>query len=473
MNNLTFNYFKSLLKRQNKLLILYFVVCFVSYPLVLFLNGFDEHAVAFGNLIYSIYMLALAFVLPFIAFRFSFSKKQVDTVYSLPIKRKHLFDAHYFSSIAIILIIPFINFLIGLILSSLSSGLYFTLIPGMLLCYLASCLVAILAYSFNSWLVNISNNNVDALIMIASYLVIPFIIYLAWDTFASNQAIGLYAPDLFNWLKYVSPISQLAFVFDYVDQYRDFYRFDTQFYFNLIYVVIGVIVFYYLASRTFCKRKGEDSEQNTTHRFTYPLVINVLSFCFISLFNITEVSWTGFIIYLVISFVIFAIMEFVRRRSTKITPQLIIKYVVLLLAFNLFNFAAKQTYFFGLNHRVIKPEQYDRIMIRLYSDDKDENRVLEIKEVRKMSPTSKVVVDEVIKLQALAAEKFKAGTYYDYANNQNSEMVHIQVVCLVKESDGIHIGQSAYYEFTKSEIPEIYNSPALIIEEPISTEPTY
>ena len=454
MNNLTFRYLKSLLMRQKKLLVLYFIVCFVSYPLVLFIDEFINVSSDLGIIVYGIYMLIMAFILPFVAFRFSFSKKQVDTVYSLPIKRKNLFDAHYFSGIAVILIIPFINFMIGMIIGLITGSIIIPHILGIMLCYLACAGVALLAYSFNTWLVNITNNNIDALIMIVSYLVLPYIVYLAWDIFSMSQSVGLTPPNIMRWIEYVAPINLLSTYLSYIRNYV----FDTMFYFKIIYSVIIVITFYFLARYTFIKRKGEDSEQISTNRFTYPVVINVLSFAFITNFNLTEVPLVALIMYLVVSFVIFAIMDFVRRRSTKINRQLIIKYIVLLVAFNLFSIVSKQTSFFGLNNRVLDISGSREFYIELYTPDGSESRMMRVN-LNQMTPEQQKVVDDAIKLQALATKQFKEGTYAE--GDYEKDIVYVNVGVTKYSSEGYEMSNRGYYTFEIKDIPEIYKSPLI------------
>ena len=101
MNKVTTNYFKNLFLRKKKLLILYFFVCFMAYPFVMFTNLLTTDGVGDVQITVFIFNVCLfvlgifAIVLPIFTFKFSLTKRHVDTYYAIPINRDHLFKTHF------------------------------------------------------------------------------------------------------------------------------------------------------------------------------------------------------------------------------------------------------------------------------------------------------------------------------------------------------------------------------------------
>ena len=113
------NYYLSILKRQKKLLFLYTVIGFVAFPMVALIStnydggrGIYEYSI----LMYAIFMGACALIMPIVINKFMLNKRSVDTYFSLPISRKHLFDVHFFAGLTCIYVPLLLNYLIGILL---------------------------------------------------------------------------------------------------------------------------------------------------------------------------------------------------------------------------------------------------------------------------------------------------------------------------------------------------------------------
>lgn len=202
---------------------------------------------------------------------------------------------------------------------------------------------------------------------------------------------------------------------------------------------------------TFFKNKrGEDAEQVSKDFFTYPLIVNVFSVIFISLFDITNhEEFSDIIIFLIVTFILYLIMHFVSRRSLKLTRQLVLKYVLIVAAFSVFNIVARQTEFFGINRYVRDPYEYERINIT-YNDyingDKTHQVVISMNHITK---EEEALLSQLEDLQKMASQQFKAGKYwYDNPDFPSGNNIWIDVGYVTSISDGYN---DAYMHYVFAE----------------------
>lgn len=368
------NYYLSILKRQKKLLFLYTVIGFVAFPMVALIStnydggrGIYEYSI----LMYAIFMGACALIMPIVINKFMLNKRSVDTYFSLPISRKHLFDVHFFAGLTCIYVPLLLNYLIGILLLTFRYGFYsFTL--HSLLGLFGIIVITMAIYSINTLIVTKANNMIDSAILIAAYVVLPFMLYVCSMSFVNQFTVG-FTDSMFDFgimLNFLSPFTILN---DFVSSFNDFIRtYTTALEYNLLWIAYEALIivgFYFWAVNVFKKRKGEDSEQVSNDFFTYPLVVNLSSVLLLSMYiiDITDIILT--ITIVVITFILYLIMHFISRRSMKVTPQLIIKYFVILAAFNIFAFAAKETYFFGINLQTPNIDQFTKLEVSYYDYD--------------------------------------------------------------------------------------------------------
>ena len=135
-------YLQHLLKQYRAIVILYFAISIIVYPVSLLLQslsredwwGFDYSPISLA-----VMMVVLGAVTPFIVFSFIYDKTKMDTYFALPLARERLFLIHFFFS-WLIQIIPALvsNFLAFLIAN--------TITPAEMLTYAGP-------YSFSKFLV--------------------------------------------------------------------------------------------------------------------------------------------------------------------------------------------------------------------------------------------------------------------------------------------------------------------------------
>ncbi len=141
--------------------------------------------------------------------------------------------------------------------------------------------------------------------------------------------------------------------------------------FHTLYALFILIAGYCWGVSIYQKRRGEDSEQITRDFFTYPLIVNVSSVILLTTASVYDYDLVTIIMFIVITLILYLIMHFVSRRSMKITPSLVIKYLVILIAFNALEIIGLKTAFFGINNYTPDLSAYDRVEINadLYGEN--------------------------------------------------------------------------------------------------------
>lgn len=434
MSKTVSNYFKSIIKRQKKLLFLYTIIGFVAFPMVsLISNNYDlgQGVFEYSILINMIFMVIGVMLIPLAMYYFSLNKKSTDTYYALPISRKDLFNVHFFAGLAYIYIPLLINYLLGTLILTIRYGLHrFALFAFFI--FLCEIVITTAIYSINTLIVNKANNLIDAILLIVGYTALPYILIMSAMSFDSMFVVGYseHLIEFWKWFDFVSPLTVLIRLSNASYALERIYT--TDFNFNFLWIIYEAVIatgFYILGLSVFKKRKGEDSEQVTKDFFTYPLLLNLIS---IALVFVVTLGVTVDIIYtitiFIISFIIYLILQFTARRSVKITSDLLIKYFVLLISFNLFTFICNETYYFGIN--LIKPNlnDYSVMYIRYYDyDDKKGEDHYALIDLNNMDESKTVLAENLLTFQEKAAE-LKKDNFYSWNNSYNyNGMAHITV----------------------------------------------
>lgn len=382
MNKITTNYFKNLFIRKRKLLILYFFVCFMAYPFVMFTNLLTSAGNNASNITAIVFYLALfalgvfAIVLPIFTFKFSLTKRHVDTYYAIPINRDHLFKAHFIAPIIGVCVPILVNYLIGGLLLWANSS--FMVYLSLLIVLCLAFLVFVIIYSINTFFVLKCNNILDACIITAMITILPLFVYMTVTIFLGTQTVnnGMITirdiPELV--LKLLSPMNGL-FIVEQIVRLEYSYPIRLSFHFGDVdwvmlsyYLVLGcgAIVGAYF---TFKKKKGESAEQLTTDFITYPLLSNIALACLIICFNLMGNELTVNILIIVSLFVVFFIVNGIAKRSMKLTPLMAAEFIILMVLVNGFNYVSRQTEFFGINRQVLDYTNYTTINFEISTVD--------------------------------------------------------------------------------------------------------
>lgn len=493
--NIDLNYLKYLLKRNKRILAIYAAICFTASTMVVLISQ-NNSAFFFRDVSsqvltnFAFMFIVIGYLAPLIAFHFNFNKKQLDTLYSLPMTRKTLFNTHYIAGLMAILILPSINILLGMIALIIRCGVVSkTQVISFFIAYITLCTVMVLIYSFNTWIVNKVNNLVDAILIEFAYAMLPYIIFACILFFIQSHVVGYASTvefltyDLFKWFtpwllmsfpnNYFWNLYEVTGVGPYLEAFLN-YEWFSEGLGLLLYCVGTSGVFYWLSLKAFTKRKAEMSEQHTKDFFTYPLIINILAVLMISWFNPLNQDFVLTIIYIIVSFVLFMIMQLIASRSTKLTNRMFIKYGVIIGSVTVLNLVANESYFFGLNkmNMNLRYDKYGNIsdysdyryMVAEVRGKSDQIRNFDVV-LSEATSEELAYLKELMNLQNLYAEKMK--NHEIKANqliNYDDGTVKIWLRYYLGDNTNSE-SRAVYYNFEESEIPQILLSDLLVDKE--------
>lgn len=432
-------YMKHLVLRHKTLLMLYTFVCFISYPLLTILTErpYIDDLMAIGGTIYMIGLLVIFLVLPVFIFKFNLSKKSVDTYYSLPISRKSLFFAQYVTPLICALLPVILNYALGTIVLTIRASInHYDWWGGpagtfeAFIAFILALIPLVAGYAMNTYFVNKCNALMDAAIVTLGYNVLPYLLILTVAIYLENHTVGtggiLNDIDYFTIARVMSPYYRsFEFFVEYYSQ-RDVFNFLL--FFKTLYNLAFLTVFTWLGLKTFQKRKGEDAEQITNSFITYPFLIHIASICIISFLDITrmlDIVWI--VVFTAVIFVIFTIMNFIANRSVKFTWKIAVKFIILMIAFNCFNFVANQTELFGINKQHVDMSDKKKVEVEYYHYNSEINGQYNGVEIL-IPGVDDERIEEIQQLQDLASKQYKEGIYgWDNPDAHSGEMVEINV----------------------------------------------
>lgn len=379
MNKTTKHYFIDLFKRKKKILALYTFICFMGYPFIeignLIINEGPRDLVSITqtSLILALCVLGiLAAVLPIFTFKFSHTKKHVDTYFAIPINRNHLFKAHFIAPILGTCIPILINYLLGGIIVVFFKGNFVNYLEMLAILLLAFAIFAVI-YSINTYFVLNTNNVLDSVIITAGIVIIPLIFSSAVSVFIDSQTVRTGMIEIYpitdEIIKLLLPYTGFVLIVGAFENMYDFIviNFNAIEWFYILYYFVLGIVFYFLSKKAFKNKKGENAEQLTTSFLTYPLMINVGLVSLVLIFNIIQMEFITAVLVLISLFVAYFIAQAIANRSMTINIKMVLRFIALIVVVNGFNYISKQTEFFGINRQVIDYTKYDYVEIEYNS----------------------------------------------------------------------------------------------------------
>lgn len=260
-------------------------------------------------------------LVPFITQHYLTSKKAVDVYHSLPISRKDLFITQWVTGIVIALVPFALNYIAGYFIGSIGG----MLVPNNLLSSFFIYVILMIAIQIPNHFVimntgTVANSLVHSLILFAA----PFIAYGALAVFVEVFIYGLSSIDI-DVLNFLSPTYAL-------------YRLKTMdvgtgYVFGVCaYWAVLSTIFLILCLRLYQKRKSERSETPFTTNLYFPLVVSLFtSLCLVAMtglftsfssytysMNLEKfLSIETLMIPLMITFIMYVILDIFRNRSTK------------------------------------------------------------------------------------------------------------------------------------------------------------
>lgn len=381
MSKESVRYIRYLLKSNHRILILLMASLFLLIPVTVgFTSDYTmgiQHPVSecFNQLMKqsTICGFLLAFFVPIYQMRFLYKKQMNDFYFSLPIRKKRLFDLQFTTGLLGFLVPLIINFLLGYMVAYIYSPdsilkLEFLLLFVLLLICLSVeyCIVCYFCVKCNHLL--------DSLFINGIYVVLPLILVLILSSFFMNQSQLLLHENSYDTFVFIDVIANLWSVplyfynlfdnsFVYMEQ-AILFVIEKQYLVMLCYWIVMGVIFYGLAKASFVKRKEESSEQQTTAWMTYPFVIYFATLLMILLlFNERRINKLVSIIFI---FAIYCCVIFFSKRKIHLSAKNIIVFICLFAASYGLGFIFQTTNGFGLVSEVPAIQDLDFVNIHSY-----------------------------------------------------------------------------------------------------------
>lgn len=401
------SYLKYLFKSKKGLCIALSLLYVFAYLLCFTVNSEEGYIIGLA-VISCIFGLFTIIAVPLV-YNFVHNKKAVDSYFSLPVTRKEMILTSQLY-INLIVAVPFLVLSIAsLIIGGLKGqiNMYSAYVIYMLIAVIGGAVMT--AFATSVYLE--ANSSLDGAILICAYLIMPFIIWLAIETFQDQFIAGFKPINTGNILSYISlPTSlvttellygEVAFI-----ENSKLFMIPTSLIICLAWHS-GVSVV--SLRRNFVERKVERAESISNRFFSYPFVI--YAYTFILVFSLTANFFIGIqldaLIAYFIVFVAFMVGNFVYRRKIHIYLKDVLFFVGTVVIVLLFSFAAVKTKGFGLSYVYDhNPKNIAFNLDSYYYMDEDNDELEQM--VLKIEPGAynySVSVDSVIKEKDMAKAK--------------------------------------------------------------------
>lgn len=300
------NYFKYLFK-SNKVLIAFIAVIQALICIVESLT-YNNNSASLNYSGNTIFAYALVFVLPILFLNHAQNKKSVDSYFALPVKRKAIILTSIFF-MWLLIIIPLILVLIA----------YSLIDSGQLTYYLYALFISTISFLvlliFNSGIYLIGNNNVDGIIMMIAYSILPFILIGLLSSYFNKICYG-FSLNTYYYCRYISLLYS-----SYVNL-NAHVEITSQFIPWLITIAIYFVSGYVAIKKHYINRKAERAQTISDNLFAYPFVIHTMIIMLIFMISISYQGYAGglgdMILLYLLTAILFEILSFVYRRMIKV-----------------------------------------------------------------------------------------------------------------------------------------------------------
>lgn len=319
-------YFRFLVKRNVRFMVLSTIAMFVLYPLLAFTEyiisgSYGSFVFTMGQVFLTILLVLSIFIVPFLLYSYMNSKKNLDVYHALPIKRKDLFVTTLLSGFVLVFI-PFT-------LTFAAGGMYQLLvIEGldwvlMLKQYFYSVALIIAIMGPILFAMMNTGTGVDGLIYGIIIHLIPGILYGAYLVYGNTMLLGFAVNDPSLFLLYASPIwSLFELVFNTTREYPN--PMMIAFYWIAIGIAISYLNLYFYQIR-----KSERAENPFTNIWFFPIIVTVFTLIvqifFYSTFasmnqnyeGVLRIDYRMLIFPVFFTFVMYLILDVIAHRGFK------------------------------------------------------------------------------------------------------------------------------------------------------------
>ncbi|MGN1405236.1 MAG: hypothetical protein ACI4WM_03125 [Erysipelotrichaceae bacterium] len=314
------NYFKYLL-RSNKFVIAFvFIVNALIYVIERINQNFYFSSL-FSNTGNIVFFFILCFVLPVLMFHHVQNKRSVDSYFALPVKRRNMAITSIVFAILLI-VFPW------LFISLANIVINFENIWSYLILFGIVTLSSIVLIMFNSAVYLLGNNNVDGIIIMICYSIIPFVFVWLYDTFLRQICYGFYSVSG-NLISYLSLISSSYLYLVDINNVEHLLPWAITLVAYFVFGYVGLI-------NNYLKRKVERAETISSQIFAYPFVIYALTIILLTTVSVSycnDNDFGGMILLYFLITVMFVVLRFIYQRKFKLEiKQIVVVLVTIILS---------------------------------------------------------------------------------------------------------------------------------------------
>lgn len=380
--------------KRNLLVISLLYLVTVTLPAILFPGNTEKYVrmvpLAASMMTLAVMTCILSFVIAIYNYKHLMFKRSCDMYLAMPIKRSHFFYMQYFLGLLALLIIP----LLAMILAFICDPMAMKVFPYYAFLIAAILLFCAAQYTIYTFLTLKCNNFWDAIIVCIAYTVLPVFVllaaYIMLNSALSQTMVGFGATtdEIFNSLYASSFISVPAVLIGYISNMMNgvseflqeslsvdmimtkFIEDGSTSFMFLWYWLLAGIVFFFLARHTFIKRSGEEAEQQTTSKICYPVIIILVTMSLLFGSGIFTGDWhNASFSLLILTIVIYGLMNFFAMRKIKVTKVMVIKFMGMIVTGLALTFVVVSTKGFGQIHELPVFDDIQAVQISVYFAD--------------------------------------------------------------------------------------------------------
>jgi ABC-2 type transport system permease protein len=327
-------FFRFLIKRNTRLMILTSVAMIALYPLLAFtefvFNGtYSQGFFNVGRTFQLIVFFVSLVIVPFVIFSYLNSKKSLDVYHALPITRKDLFLTGLIASVVVVLI-PFLSvYAIGWIYNAMVvPTIDNTLIFENLYYSLALSMAIALPFMFS--MMN-TGTSVDGFLYGLIIHFIPMIAYGTYLVFGNTVLLGFRAPTENTFLLFTAPlwtIFELNLNRNLLFPNPDLV---ALYWFVMSFGMAWLVLYFYKI------RRSEKAENPFTNNKFYPIIVSLfilmIQFFFYSTFTLltegSSLDLRTLIFPVFFTFVAYMILDVIANRGFKNFTKALVKFAII------------------------------------------------------------------------------------------------------------------------------------------------
>lgn len=354
-----------------------------------------------------VFVCILMFLVPFYNFSFLMKRESSDFYFSLGIKRKTLFYLQYITGAAVVVIPTFVMYMLSVICMTFIFYVDLRLINIIAIGIGIEC-IALAFYSFMVMLIILCNHVFDAVLVCMSYLVVPFFMKFCLGIMTTNYLHTFILSSTYSGSEFTLSSDLLAFLSVPVGMLRYTAALNPELmnpeFLNkavvpvwpllLFYITAGIVCF--LCARAFFqKRRSEDSQQQTKHYLTYPLVIVLITFSLLLTVNLGANEYS----VLIVIFSLFLLLNFIAYHEIAIRRAMLYQFLIIMLVGLGITFLFQQTQGFGYINEIPSREKISSVSLTMQFDSTREYQFSS-----PVFPTPKVIETDYISTNGIVRE---------------------------------------------------------------------